>query len=208
MIGFNAVLLFNYSRVIDPILRRMRDCTPDFSVMKPGDRVLDVCCGTGEQVLGYARSQTTAIGIDHDPGMLAIAEKNRRRRRLENVSFLRAQAHNLPFRDGLLDCVSISLGLHENDRPAGQAIIAEMKRVTRRQGTLVFIDFEAPLPRNVCSVLIRIVERIAGRGNLVCFKRYLQQGGLDELLRANGLRQDKRRHFLKGTIAVIKATRA
>jgi ubiquinone/menaquinone biosynthesis C-methylase UbiE len=41
------VLLFNYSTIVDPILKDVRTCVAELSGVKAGDRVLDVACGTG-----------------------------------------------------------------------------------------------------------------------------------------------------------------
>jgi hypothetical protein len=42
------VLLFNYSTVIYPLLKELRDSVVELSGVKAGDRVLDVGCGTGD----------------------------------------------------------------------------------------------------------------------------------------------------------------
>ncbi|MGD0352772.1 MAG: hypothetical protein ABSB38_04695 [Dehalococcoidia bacterium] len=41
------MLLFNYSTIIDPILKDVRTCVAELYGIKAGDRVLDVGCGTG-----------------------------------------------------------------------------------------------------------------------------------------------------------------
>ncbi|GAH19404.1 unnamed protein product, partial [marine sediment metagenome] len=42
-----------YSIFIDPFLQDIRTYISKFSGMKRGDKVLDVCCGTGDQVFYY-----------------------------------------------------------------------------------------------------------------------------------------------------------
>jgi len=43
------VLLFNYSTLVDPILKDVRTCVVELSGVKAGDWVLDVGCMTGDQ---------------------------------------------------------------------------------------------------------------------------------------------------------------
>ncbi len=55
--------------------------------MKAGDKVLDVCCGTGAQVLEYGRRGIVATGIagiDISLSMLKIATRNIRRQKAVN----------------------------------------------------------------------------------------------------------------------------
>jgi ubiquinone/menaquinone biosynthesis C-methylase UbiE len=195
MIPFRTVLFFSYSRVIDPLLRSIRTSSAEFAGMKAGDRVLDVCCGTGDQVLHYAGRQIIATGADL---------KHKRRLGLDNVSLQMADARRLPFKDNMFDHVSISMGLHEKEREARSRIIAEMKRVVKAGGFLLFVDYQVPLPRNMVSLMIKTVERAAGREHFSCFQDYMKQGGLDEILNMNGLQQEKTALLLKGAVAMVK----
>ena len=94
------MLLINYSTIIDPILKEVRICVAEISDMKAGDRVLDVCCGTGDQVFQYTQKGAIAIGVDQKPNMIELAEKNRKRQGFNHGSFHVASATELPFRDG------------------------------------------------------------------------------------------------------------
>ncbi len=178
---------------------------PEFSGMKAGDKVLDVCCGTGDQVFYYDKEGITAFGIDLDPNMIRKAENDGRKKSAKNVSFKIADAAKLPFEDNFFDYVSVSLALHEKERDVRDKVISEMKRVVKKEGSLIFIDFQIPLPGNFYSYLIRSVEYFAGRAHFNCFKDYIKQGGLDELLGKNRLREEKRIFFKNGNVVIIKA---
>jgi ubiquinone/menaquinone biosynthesis C-methylase UbiE len=197
------MLFLNYSTLIDPFLRGIRLYTRYFSRMKAGDRVLDVCCGTGDQVFYYARAGIIATGIDLDQNMLKLARKDKRK--TSAVSFQRADARYLPFRDNSFDYASISFALHEKERAARDKIIAEMKRVVRKGGALIFLDFQIPLPKKMLSYLVRVLEFFAGRNHYRCFRDYLAQGGLDVLLARNQLAEAKRDYLNGGIISIIKA---
>jgi len=198
------LFLLNYSTIIDPLLRNIRIHTVEFSGMKAGDRVLDVCCGTGAQVFYYAQKGVIAIGIDLDPNMLKLARKNGRKQGSSNVSFQMADAQNLPFKDNFFDYVSISFALHEKERAARDKIISEMKRVVKKDGALIFIDFSVPLPKNKFTYLIKAIEFIAGRNHHRHFKDYIEQGGLDVILKKNKLTEEKRDYLNDGLIIIIK----
>ena len=197
------MFILNYSTVIDPLLRNIRICTPEFSGMKAGDRVLDVCCGTGDQAFHYAKRGIVASGIDLSPGMIKLAEKNKGKQGLRDVSFQIADAVNLPFRDSFFDYASISLALHENERTARDKIISEMKRVVKKEGALIFVDFQVPLPKNLYTYLAKAIEFIAGKKHHRCFRDYIEQGGLDEILKKNQLPEAKR-DYPNSIITIIK----
>jgi ubiquinone/menaquinone biosynthesis C-methylase UbiE len=199
------MLFFNYSTIIDPMLRDVRMATPKFAGMKVGDKVLDVCCGTGDQCIYYSMDGVVAFGIDLDKGMIRRAENTRKKKKVEEVSFRIADAKNLPFEDNFFDYVSISFALHEKERASRNKIISEMKRVVKRDGRLIFIDFQVPLPGNFYSFWIRCIEYLAGKEHFKYFKDYIKQGGLDNLLNKNQLNEEKRGFFKNGNILMIKA---
>ncbi len=199
------MLFFNYSTLIDPLMRDIRVFVPNFAGMKAGDKVLDICCGTGDQVFYYAEKGAVAYGIDLDPKMIYVAENDKRKGK--NVSFRIADAAKLPFKDGFFDYVSISLALHEKERSVRDKIISEMKRVIKKDGSLIFIDFKIPMPNNLYSYLIKSVEYLAGRGHFRYFKDYVNQGGLDRLLGENQLHEEKRSFLKNNNIVIIKTIR-
>ena len=200
------MLLINYSTIIDPILKDVRICVAGLSGVKAGDRVLDVCCGTGDQVFHYAQKGAIAIGVDQKPNMIELAEKNRKRQGFNHGTFHLASATELPFRDGYFDCASISLGLHEIERGERYRAVSEMKRVVKKEGVLMFIDFQVPLPKNSISYLIRAVEFLAGRDNHKCFRDYLAQGGLKQILKEAQLIPQEESLLLSGNLQVIKSS--
>ena len=197
---------FNYSTTIDPLLRGIRIYVPEFSRMKVGNKVLDVCCGTGDQVFYYAKKGIIATGVDLNPEMIKMAEKDKRKQDLKNVSFQIADAKSLPFKDNSFDYASISFALHEKERTARDKIISEMKRVVKKEGNLIFIDFQVPLPKNLYSYFVKAVEYLAGRDHFRSFKDYLGQGGLDGIFKKNQLQIEKR-DDTKSRIATIIKTK-
>lgn len=199
------MFIFNYENLIDPLLRDIRKFTPEFSGMKAGDRVLDVCCGTGSQVFAYGRRGIIATGIDISSSMLNIAARNKMKQGLVDVSFKLVDATNLPFADSSFDYASISFGLHDKEKEIRDRVISEMKRVVKQEGALILIDFKVPLPKHLWGLLARAIEFLVGGAHYRDFKDYLKQGGLKEILNNHKLREECREYLKGGIVVIIKA---
>ncbi len=112
----------------------------------PGDKVLDVCCGTGMLALELARAVNPGgqvIGLDFAPAMLQIA-----RRRLAAsppghlVQLVEGNALELPFADNTFDCATVAFGLR--NLPDIKRGLAEMRRVVRPGGRVVSLELAKP----------------------------------------------------------------
>jgi ubiquinone/menaquinone biosynthesis C-methylase UbiE len=136
--------------------------------------------------------------------MLNIAARNVRRQKAVNVSFQLADATRLPFPDRYFDYASISMGLHDKEKPVRYQIISEMKRVVKQDGALILIDYQVPLPGNVVAVFARAIEFFAGGSHYQSFRDYLSNGGLNDMLKSHGLREYFRTCRMSGLIVVIK----
>jgi len=198
------MFMFNYETLVDPLLRDLRKFTPGFSDMKAGDKVIDVCCGTGAQVLEYGRHGIIATGIDSSQDMLKIAIRNRMKQKAMNVSFYLADGANLPFPNGCFDYATVSFGLHDKEKSVRYQIISEMKRVIRQGGALILIDFQVPLPRNAWAVFARLIEFFAGGSHYRGFRDYLKDGGLEDILMNHGLREEYRTYRMSRLIVATK----
>jgi|WetSurMetagenome_2_1015567.scaffolds.fasta_scaffold150185_2 ubiquinone/menaquinone biosynthesis C-methylase UbiE len=197
--------IINYQTIVDPVFRDIRKCLPEFAGIKAGDRVVDVCCGTGAQVIEYGRQGVVATGIDSSPGMMALAASAMRKQRLANISFQLADAASLPFPDGCFDYASVTLGLHDKEKPVRDQVVSEMKRVVRRDGALVLVDFSVPLPGNFWAVFARVIEFFAGGAHYLGFKNYCATGGMPEIMKNHGLRAERTVYLKNGLMVAVKA---
>lgn len=77
--------------------------------LRPGMRVLDVACGTGNQSVPAARASADVTGVDIAPNLLAQA---RDRIRQENLKphFMQGDAEDLPHKDAEFDVVLSMFG--------------------------------------------------------------------------------------------------
>jgi demethylmenaquinone methyltransferase/2-methoxy-6-polyprenyl-1,4-benzoquinol methylase len=105
-----------------------------------GQRILDLAAGTGASSVALARSGAFVVAADFSPGM--IAEGRRRHRGIPNLSFVQADATDLPFADAEFDTVTMSFGLRNVNEP--KKALAELLRVTRPGGRLVVCEFSQP----------------------------------------------------------------
>ncbi len=130
----------------------------DAARIAPGDRVLDVACGTGAltgEALRRVGLTGAVTGLDPNPEMLAVA-----RRRVPEADLREGRTEELPFADADFDVVTCSFGLmFFTDR--GRAL-REMVRVLRPGGRLA-LSVWADLPQSPAySALVATIERHAG----------------------------------------------
>lgn len=116
------------------IRRGTRRTVLALSDSRTGDKVLDVCTGTGELALAFASQGATVVGIDISRGMLDQAAKKNTHRR---PTWLEIDATKLPFKDKTFDISTISLALHHMPETTQCCVLSEMARVTRRQVVIV-----------------------------------------------------------------------
>jgi len=107
----------------------------NFASVAPGERVLDVGCGTGVVAVTAARRGAQAFGLDLTPRLLERAKENARVARVE-VDFREGDAEKLPFEDGSFDVVLSQLGHIFAPRP--DVATAELLRVLKPRGRVAF----------------------------------------------------------------------
>src|SRR5579863_2621992 len=123
--------------------RVFREKSIDLAGLQPGERALDVGCGTGSLAIAAKRRvgpTGTVCGIDASPEMIARARKKARRNAVE-VSFENALVEKLPFADGTFDAVLSTLMLHHLGRKSRQQCLCEIRRVLKPGGRMLAIDF-------------------------------------------------------------------
>ncbi len=134
--------------------------------VQAGQRVLDVGCGTGEDVRALAElvgSTGQAVGVDASAAMIREAEA-RSTDLAQSVAFKVMDAHRLDFADATFDSVRAERVLLHTESP-GQ-VLAEMVRVTRSGGRVVAAeaDIEAMILYAPDPALARTLPRLVGEG--------------------------------------------
>jgi demethylmenaquinone methyltransferase / 2-methoxy-6-polyprenyl-1,4-benzoquinol methylase len=159
----------------------------------PGARVLDLCCGTGDQAVVIGRRGPAVTAADFCLPMLArarpkFARLGRGRRRPPRP--LAADALALPFPDASFDGAAVSFGLRnvaDLDRGLG-----ELARALRRGGKLVVLEFALPANRLLRGLYLVYFRRVLPRiGRLLS-----PRGSAYDYLPASVMDFPQRRAFL------------
>ena len=123
--------------------------------LKPGMRVLDVACGTGNQSLPAARTGAEVTGLDLAPNLL---EQARKRAQAENlkIRFIEGDAEQLPFEDAEFDVVLSMFGAMFAPRP--EKVASEFVRVCKPGGLIAMANWT---PTGFQGEMFRIMSRYA-----------------------------------------------
>jgi demethylmenaquinone methyltransferase/2-methoxy-6-polyprenyl-1,4-benzoquinol methylase len=206
--------------------RRWRRMAARECLVSQPDRILDLCCGTGDLAVTFARlagSDTEVVGVDHSGPMLRIAALKAERvcDRLK-VSFVLGDIANIPFPDASFDCIGISFALrnltYKNSLAA--RYIAEVLRVLNRDGRFVIVETSQPKSRLI-KKLYHLYMRsfVFGLGLLISGNRiayyylansatnYYTPEELKKILVKAGFRQVSFRRLLMGAVSIVIAVK-
>lgn len=193
--------------------RGWRRATIAAAEIAPGDRVLDVACGTGDLIeLARARG-ARVVGVDFAPGMLAIA-----RRRGLAAGLVRGDALALPLADASVDAVTCAFALR--NFVALAPFLEEAARVLRPGGRLALLEVATPR-----GALLRAGHRLWFHGAVPLIGRLLADRAAyaylpastaylpdaPELMRAieaSGFADVRRRALGLGAVQLLTARRA
>jgi demethylmenaquinone methyltransferase / 2-methoxy-6-polyprenyl-1,4-benzoquinol methylase len=196
---------------------RWRERTADRAELSPGDRALDVCCGTGDLAFELARRVEpggTVIGCDFSERMLELARKKATTGTVPSVpvSFEWADALDLPYEDASFDAVTVGFGVRNlADLDNG---LAEMARVLRPGGRLAILEITQPTRPPLSTFFSLWFDRLVPRlGTLAgdrdaytylpeSVKRFPSPAGLAERLDGAGLEEIRWTVLAGGIIAI------
>jgi len=109
-----------------------------------GARLLDICSGTADLALAFARHlghDGQVIATDFCPAMLERGHQKARQKGIR-LTYALADAQSLPFGDAVFDAVTVAFGLRNVDSLA--TALREMYRVLRPGGTALVLEFGQP----------------------------------------------------------------
>jgi demethylmenaquinone methyltransferase/2-methoxy-6-polyprenyl-1,4-benzoquinol methylase len=192
--------------------RRWKKRLVKMAGVKPGEKSLDLCCGTGDIAFALNRAGAEVVGLDFSPPMLAVA-RERASRAGSAVQFVAGDALNIPFGDEQFDIVTIGYGLR--NLASWERGLEEMARVARPGGRLLALDFGKPefwLWRRLYFGYLRGVVPLFGR--IFChdsdthayilesLQVYPGQRGVAEKLKAMNCRDVVTRNLLGGAMSI------
>jgi demethylmenaquinone methyltransferase / 2-methoxy-6-polyprenyl-1,4-benzoquinol methylase len=180
-------------------------------VVWPGDRVLDLCCGTGDLAVEAERRGGRVVGLDFSERML-----ERARRKSGTIEWVQGDALALPFGDGEFDAVTVGFGVRNfADLDAG---LREAHRVLRLGGKIAVLEITRPRGllrpffRLWFDVLVPLAGKVLPGGKAYTYlpasvRRFPGADDLGALMTNAGFERVRYRVLGGGTIALHIAQR-
>jgi demethylmenaquinone methyltransferase / 2-methoxy-6-polyprenyl-1,4-benzoquinol methylase len=185
--------------------RRWRRITAE-AVARPGMRVLDACCGTGDLAVACLRRGATVTGLDFSSRML-----ERARRKEPRIEWVQDDALALPFEDGAFDGATVGFGVRNlEDLEAG---LRELRRVLRTGGTIGVLEITQPsgmlrpFYRLWFDGVVPLLGKVLPGGSAYSYlpasvRRFPGPEDLAALLRSAGFTDVRYRLFAGGIVAL------
>lgn len=188
-------------------------------LVRAGDRVVDVGCGTGDLSLACARAGAGAVlGVDFAAPMLPPARAKARRRGASGVAFAQGDGLRLPLPDASADAWCAAFVMR--NVPDVNGLLAEAHRVLRPGGRLAVLDIPrieggplAPFKRVHLSRVVPLLGRLFGGHSEaysylpVSAEHFMSVSELSARLAASGFEVEQVRTFGMGTVALHVAVR-
>jgi demethylmenaquinone methyltransferase/2-methoxy-6-polyprenyl-1,4-benzoquinol methylase len=181
------------------------------SGIAPGERALDVACGTGKvsrSLHAAAQPGGSALGIDFSAAMIELAT---RRATEDGLSFVQGDALALPVEDDAFDAATIAFGMRNlADYQQG---FAELARAVRPGGNVVCLEITRPSSRlgkligSWFDNIVPLIGRLVGQGSAYAYlvqstKGYPDPDRIAAIMRAAGL-DSVRWYGMSGGIVTI-----
>ena len=214
--GQDYIPALTYERLtplFDPITRlftrerHFKERLLDQAALAPGQRVLDLGCGTGTLAV-WAKQREPGIelvGLDGDPEVLRRARRKAEAAGVE-LRLDEGMSFDLPYPDASFDRVLSSLFFHHLKPDAKRTTLAQVARVLRPGGELHVADFGPP-SGPLMRVNVRLLARFDGVENV----RDNVEGNLPAMFEAAGLAGARERsprvRTLFGSLSYYSASR-
>ena len=188
-----------YDPILSPWIRPIRHKITAIVKQQGYRRILDLCCGTGEQLKILKEQGIEGRGIDLSEAMLVVAQKGP-----VEADCIHGDATEIAYGDRSFDLAMTTFALHEKSYESARKIIEEMVRLTAEGGDMIIVDYElSDQTSRLYKMLIYLIEWIAGGEHHRNFKAYLEYGGLSDLLDGMPLEEVRRFYFGKHGIVML-----
>lgn len=157
------------TRLYDPLIRLTmreqlwKERLIDQAGIQPGQRVLDLGCGTGtlDLLIKSKHPDVDVVGLEPDPEILAIARKKASKSGA-GIRFDMGYADQLPYPDASFDRVVSSLVFHHLRHNAKVRAFGEVVRVLRPHGELHLADIGRPSNAivGVAAMPLRLIDGV------------------------------------------------
>ncbi len=194
---YSRFLASVYDTVLLLPIRKIRKSVRDVLIHTGAESVIDLCCGTGNQILYLQKAGIkNLVGVDMSENMLQQAW----RKGLKDIC-LQKDASQTGFEDDAYDAAIMSFCLHETQAYTAEGIFSEARRIVRPGGLLIVVDYSfdqhtQPLGRFAA----RAVEKMVGGEHYQNFKHFMAHDLLSEF--SKDLKLQHRHRFLLGAAAI------
>ena len=172
-----------YDHCLTPLLNPFRTDIRTVIHHRGHHRILDICCGVGDQLRILESGSEELVGIDNSESMLARARKNCG----EDTALYLADATQLDFAAGYFDCAILSFALHDKHPTQRELIYSNAKKVVAQGGSLIVTDYgkdhSGAKGFLLGDILIPLVERLAGKDHYRNYLSWQRDGGIETFLR-------------------------
>ncbi len=188
--------------------RRWRRITAA-AVVRPGDTVLDACCGTGDLAIACARVGGRVTGLDFSERML-----ERARRKAPELQWVSGDVLTLPFADASFDAATVGFGVRNVDDL--ERAMRELRRVLRAGGRLGILEITrprgllSPFYRFWFDAVVPVLGKLVPGGSAYTYlpasvRRFPPPEELARLIAAGGFGDVSYRTFAGGIVALHTA---
>jgi demethylmenaquinone methyltransferase/2-methoxy-6-polyprenyl-1,4-benzoquinol methylase len=188
-----------YDALLSPFIRAIRIRVLKLIKKHRYSAILDVCCGTGDQLKLLKQHGFDSQGIDISDAMLDVARKGE-----YPADCFYQDATHMQYEDTKFDLVMTSFALHEKDHATAYRIVQEMLRVTSEGKDILIVDYElSEKTSSFSKMLIYFIEWLAGGEHFRNFRSYIEKGGLPALLTDSGLKEVERHYFAQNGVVLL-----
>lgn len=110
-----------------------------------GEKILEISFGSGYLMTQYASDKYEIYGIDYNEKMLEITSNKIAKKNID-AQLYQANVEKLPFPDNTFDTIINTMAF--TGYPNGEKAMSEIKRVLKKNGKLLLVDFDYPKNRN------------------------------------------------------------
>ena len=184
---------------------------------RPGDRALDLACGTGDISFEIAERGARVIGLDITARMIEIARAKRRIGPARAV-FLVGDMMSLPFPDSRFDVATVGYGIR--NVPTIDIALGEIYRVLTPGGRVLSLDFNRPPNPMIRAVYLAYLTVVGSALGLVLhrdpdtyryipesIRRYPGAPGVAAAMRRLGFREVSYIPLLGGLMAINRGSK-
>ena len=161
--------------------RRLRELIIEWIDPQPGEKILDICSGTGTLTIMIAKRQRgtgKVVGVELSPAQLRTARK---KEKPKGLHFLEGDAQNIPFSDFYFDKGVIFGALHEMPQEVRRDVLSEAYRTIKPGGKIVNVEQNKP-EQKWKVLLFDFLERF--NPEYTTYKDMLKCGQTNEIKRA------------------------